>query len=263
MRFECRVAIVFGAGSSGTGLSNGRAIALALAREGAEVFAADINLSSAEETARQVEQAGGVAHPLQCDVASSTDIEAVIDRCCNGSGAPDIVINNVGIADSRPVAEIDDEAWQRVLATNLSGVFFAARAAIPRMSDRGGAIVNVASIAALQWLGSSYPSYSATKAGVIGLTRNLAIAHAHANIRINCVLPGFIDTANAKQNLGIAGDDIGAFRRRRNEKCPMGRMGTVWDVANAVAFLASDQAAYITGTELVVDGGLSITTSAA
>ena len=258
MRLEGRVALVVGAGSSGLGTGIGRAIALALAKAGARVFAADINLESAAETARLIEEAGGSGQPLCCDVSSSHAVNDMVEECRSRAGALNVLINNVGIATSRPAVTIDDVSWNNVVATNLSGVFYACRAAIPLLiNSGGGSIVNVSSIAAFRWLGSAYASYSASKAGIVGLSRNLALEHARDNVRVNCVLPGFIDTVNAQLNLGVGAGDVEAFRRRRDARCPMGRSGSVWDVANAVTFLASDLASYLTATEIVVDGGLS------
>ncbi len=261
-RLRAKVAVVVGAGSSGVTLSNGRAIAVTLAREGAVVVAADISLTEAEQTVGQIAESGGRAHGLLCDATQPEAVRQLFQHSYSLHGRIDIVINNVGIAEVSPLAATTDESWSRVIRVNQSSVFLSCREAIPFMlGSGGGSIVNVASVAAVRWLGVPYASYSATKAAVIGMSRNIALEQASRGIRVNCILPGLIDTPMARASLDTTFADEAAFTRSRNERCPMGFMGTPWDVANAALFLASDEARYITATEIVVDGGLTAAVS--
>ncbi len=257
-RLAGRVALIFGAGSSGNALSNGRAAALAYAREGAVVAAIDINLASAERTAKEITGNGGSALALAADVTDEREVREAVARATTELGVPTLLHNNVGSAQIGGVAGMDRATWDRAMAINVTGVFLACKHTVPHMlAAGGGAIVNVSSIAGIRYVGYDYPAYMAAKAAVNQLTVALALTHARQGIRVNAVLPGLIDTPLVANQLLDDPDGRAAARAQRDEASPTGRMGSPWDVANAAVFLASDDAAYINGVCLPVDGGLS------
>lgn len=260
-RLQDKVALVAGAGSIGPGWGNGKATAVVFAREGAKVLAADINLAAARETKAIVDGEGGVCEALACDVSQGDQVAAMVADCIARFGRLDILHNNVGIVELGGPVEASEEGWDRVTAVNLKSMFLTCKYAIPQMQRQGkGAIVNIASIAGIRWLGVPYISYSATKAAIIQFTRSVALQHARDGIRANSILPGLMNTpmvhASIVEAYGNTADDM---VKKRDAQCPMGHMGEAWDVAYAALFLASDEAKYITGTELVVDGGLTAT----
>ena len=257
-RLPGRVALVFGAGSSGAAMSNGRAAAIAYARAGADVAVIDINLSSAEETAALVRDGGGRALPLTADVTREDDVAQVVAVAADQLGPPTVLHNNVGVALTGGVDVLTRDAWDRALALNVTGVFLTCKHTLPHMLAAGrGAVVNVSSVASIRHLGYDYPAYMAAKAAVNQLTVSLALTHARDGIRVNAILPGLIDTPLVGQQLHTDPAHAAEARARRDEASPTGRMGTPWDVANAAVFLASDDAAYVNGVCLPVDGGLS------
>ena len=230
-RLAGRVAIVFGAGSSGDALSNGRAAAIAYAREGAAVAAVDINLRSAEDTAELVIAEGGLAVPLGADVTEEDDVAAAVMTVVRDLGTPAILHNNVGVAITGGVDELARADWDRAMALNVTGVFLACKHTVPHMLAAGrGAIVNVSSVAGIRHVGYDYPAYMAAKAAVNQLTVALALTHARHGIRVNAVLPGLIDTPLVGRQLHTAAgdlDDATARRRRgqpdRADGQPLGR----------------------------------------
>jgi NAD(P)-dependent dehydrogenase (short-subunit alcohol dehydrogenase family) len=257
-RLAGRVAFVFGAGSSGEAMSNGRAAAIAYAREGATVAVIDINLRSAEETAALVRHDGGTALPLVADVTREEDVVRAVDVAAAQLGVPAVLHNNVGVALTGGVDELTRADWDRALALNVTGVFLTCKHTLPHMLAAGrGAVVNVSSVASIRHLGYDYPAYMAAKAAVNQLTVSLALTHARHGIRVNAVLPGLIDTPLVERQLHTDPGRAAEARARRDDASPTGRMGTPWDVANAAVFLASDDAAYVNGVCLPVDGGLS------
>jgi NAD(P)-dependent dehydrogenase (short-subunit alcohol dehydrogenase family) len=255
-RVKDKVALVFGAGSSGPGWGNGKAAAALYAREGARVYAVDVRAEAAEETRRVIEAEGGQCAALVADVTQSTQIQAVVARVLDEAGRIDILHNNVGITEMGGPIEASEESWHRVLDTNLTGVFLTCKHVLPAMlAQGGGSIINISSLASIQVNTYPYTSYYAAKAGLNHLTRSLAVRYAPDNIRVNAVLPGVIDTPLIYQQIAGQFQDVEAMRQRRNAASPMGRMGDAWDVAHAALFLASDEAKYITGVCLPVDGG--------
>jgi NAD(P)-dependent dehydrogenase (short-subunit alcohol dehydrogenase family) len=264
-RVAGKVAVVVGAGQTpGETVGNGRATAVLLAREGARVLAVDRDLASAEETAAQITAEGGEAVAVRADVTVEDDLVAAIAAARERWGRVDVLHNNVGISlagGDAPVEEIDADAFDRITAVNLRGMVLACKHAIPIMREQGsGVITNISSIAAE--INYPYVAYRTSKAGVIALTEQVAITNARYGIRANAILPGLMDTPMAVENrVGRGGATREEVVAQRNARVPLGaRMGTAWDVAHAALFLASDEARYITATEIVVDGGLIATT---
>ncbi|MEU4893012.1 SDR family oxidoreductase [Streptomyces sp. NPDC044780] len=257
-RLADRTALVFGAGSSGDGVSNGQAAALAFAREGARVAAIDIDADQARRTAEAITAEGGTALPLTADVTDEEQVAAAVAAAERALGTPTVLHNNVGVARLGDITGLDLADWQSALAINVGGVFLTCKHVLPRMvAAGGGAVVNVSSIAAIRDTGYPYPSYSASKAAVNQLTVSLALRHAAEGIRVNAVMPGLIDTPLVAQQIVAGADDPEAALAARHAVSPTGRMGSPWDVAAAAVFLASNEAAYINGVCLPVDGGLT------
>ncbi|MDE0060509.1 MAG: SDR family NAD(P)-dependent oxidoreductase [Defluviicoccus sp.] len=266
-----RVAIVVGAGSVGPGWGNGKAAAVLFAREGARVLAVDIDADAAGETAAIVAREGGTAETFTADVSRADEVRAMVDACLDRFGRIDVLHNNVGIVQPRPTAEVDEAEWDRVCAVNLKGMFLACRAVLPAMERNAfrvdedgrrigrGAIVNISSVSGIRWTGVPYVTYSVTKGAVLPLTRSIALEYAARGIRANAILPGLMNTPMIVEPLKDAygGGDVGRMIEARDAQCPTGYMGDGWDVARAALFLASDDARYVTGAELVVDGGIS------
>ena len=260
-RLKGKVALVTGAGSVGPGWGNGKATSVLFAREGARVFAADLNESAAEETVEIIRQEGGEAAAHRADVADAAQVAAMVEACLSCFGRLDILHNNVGIAEVGGVVEASEKSWDRVMDVNIKSMFLTCKRAIPAMlAQGGGAIVNVGSVAGIRWLGVPYISYQASKAAVIQFTRSVALEYADRGIRANSILPGLMNTPMIVEPLTAAyGGDLQKMIEIRDSQCPLGHMGDAWDVAYAALFLASDEAKYVTATELIVDGGLSAT----
>ncbi len=259
-RLKGKTAIVTGAGSVGPGWGNGKAAAVLFAREGAAVFAVDIDPDAAAETKAIIEGEGGACEAHRADVSDAGEVEALVGRCLDRFGRIDVLHNNVGIVELGGPVELSEEAWDRVAAVNLKSMFLTCKHVLPVMERQGGgAIVNISSVSGIRWSGVSYISYSTTKGAVLPFTRSVALEYAGRNIRANSVLPGLMNTPMIVEPLADAyGEgDVGRMIEARDAQCPMGHMGDAWDVAHAALFLASDEAKYITGAELVVDGGLS------
>jgi len=260
-RLKEKVALVSGAGSSGPGWGNGKATAVLFAREGARVLAVDINFAAVVETKRIIEAEGGICEAVAGDVSRTDDVAAVVDACILAFGRIDVLHNNVGIVEVGGPVETSEESWDRVNDVNMKSMFLTCKQVLPHMIRQGkGAIVNIASVSGIRWLGVPYISYAATKAAIIQFTRVIALQYARSGIRANSILPGMMNTpmVHAAEVIAAYGGSAEEMVRRRDEQCPMGRMGDAWDVAYAALFLASDEAKYITGTELIVDGGLTV-----
>jgi NAD(P)-dependent dehydrogenase (short-subunit alcohol dehydrogenase family) len=262
-RLSGKSALVIGAGSIGPGWGNGKAISVLLAREGASVFCVDINGAAAEETAGLITSEGGIARPWKADATNGVKVQEVVEECVRAFGAVDILCNNIGIVEVGGVVELSEETWQRVFDINLKTCFLGMKYVIPHMVRHGGgAIVNISSIASIRYTGVPYATYSATKAAMNHLTRTTAAEYALQQVRVNAVLPGLMKTPMVEHSLGLAkkyaDGDLEEMWRVRDAQCPMGHMGDAWDVANAVLFLASPESRYITGVELLVDGGITL-----
>ena len=257
-RLGGKVAIVTGAGSSGPGWGNGKAAAVLFAREGARVFAVDLSREAVEETRGIIAAERGVCEAHVADVSRSDQVEAMVRRCREAFGRIDVLQNNVGILALGGPVELPEEAWDRLAVVNVKSMFLTCKHVLPVMEAQGGgAIVNIASVAGIRYLGVPYVAYSTTKGAVLAFTRSVAVQYAPRGIRANAVLPGLMDTPMVAAGLPSAYGDAEQMRKARAAQCPMGRMGDAWDVAHASLFLASDEAKYVTGAELVVDGGLT------
>ncbi|MDP6352386.1 MAG: SDR family NAD(P)-dependent oxidoreductase [Alphaproteobacteria bacterium] len=260
-RLKDKVAFISGAGAIGPGWGNGKAVAVLFAREGAKVFALDIDRDAAEEVRQIIAEEGGACTVVQADVTKAGEVEAAVAACIAAHGRIDVLHNNVGIVVGGGPVEADEESWDRGQAVNLKSMFLTCKSVLPHMERQGGgAIINISSIAADRWLGVSYASYAATKAGMLGLSQNMAIQYAAKNIRSNCILPGIMDTPLLRNLLAeiYPEEEIPERIAYRDSQVPMGKMGDAWDVAYTALFLASDESRYITGTQIVVDGGLSV-----
>lgn len=260
-RLKDKVALVFGAGSVGEGWGNGKAAAVAYAREGAAVACVDIGLAAAEATRDIIAGEGGRAIACAADVTKLAEIEGAVAATLEAFGGRiDVLHNNVGINIPGGPVEASEESWDKVMAVNAKSVFLACKAVLPVMERQGsGAIVNISSLAAIRWTGYPYGSYYASKAAVNHFTRAVAVQYAAKGIRANAILPGTMDTPHIYQQISGYYDSVEEMVKARNEIPPMKRMGDAWDIANAAVFLASDEARYITGVELCVDGGLHCT----
>jgi NAD(P)-dependent dehydrogenase (short-subunit alcohol dehydrogenase family) len=261
-RLKGKVAMVVGAGSIGPGWGNGKATAVTFAREGAQVFCVDRNAASAEETVSIIKGEGGKAISYTADVSRAAEIEAMVEACLKAFGRIDVLDNNVGIAEMGSVVEVAESEWDRVLAVNLKSAYLAMKHVIPVMVRQGGgSIINISSIASIRHVGISYVSYGASKAAMNQMTRTTAVEYAPHHVRVNAILPGLMKTPMVEHSAGLAASyakgDVEAMWRARDAQVPMGHMGEAWDVANAALFLACDEARYVTGIELVVDGGLT------
>jgi NAD(P)-dependent dehydrogenase (short-subunit alcohol dehydrogenase family) len=262
MRLKDKVAVVIGAGQRpGPTLGNGRATALLFAREGARVLAVDRSLDSAEETAGRIRKEGGEAYAFPADVTDESSLQAAVADCLERWKRIDVLHYNVGISiagGDAPVTEITAEAFDRIVAVNLRGMVMACKHSLPVMRRQRSGVINLISSMAA-WSEYPYVTYKTSKAAVIALAQQIAIQNAKYGIRANVILPGLIDTPMAvdtrAETTGRPREDIVA---ERNARVPMGKMGTAWDVAYAALFLASDEAAFITGIALPVDGGTSV-----
>ena len=257
-----RIAIVTGAGSVGPGWGNGKATAVLFARQGASVFLVDVNEAAAQETHAIISSESGTSAVHCCDMLVAAEVEAMVQACVKRFGRIDVLVNNVGGSAPGDAVSMAEDVWDRQIDFNLKTPFLGCKYVIPAMQRQGkGAIVNVSSVAGLRndgHGGRQHVAYSASKAAVIQFSRSTAGAFVKQGIRVNTVVPGLMHTPLVEQRLAktVASGDADALIASRNARCPMGRMGTAWDVAHAALFLASDEANYITGTEIVVDGGL-------
>lgn len=257
-RLKGKVALVFGAGSIGPGWGNGKATAVAYAREGARVIAIDLNAEAAKETAAIIHSEGGACEAVTANVTVSEDIRRVVSHTMGLHGRIDILHNNVGMAYVGGPVEMSEKTWNDSMLLNVGSLFLTCKHVLPVMEAQGaGAIVNVSSIASIRWLGTPYISYAASKAGVNQFTQAIALQYARKGIRANAILPGMMDTPTARVALNSQFDDEADLVARRNAACPTGSMGDAWDIAHASVFLASDEARYITGVLLPVDGGMT------
>jgi len=260
MRLKNKVAIVVGAGQTpGDTIGNGRATAILFAREGARVVLVDHNYESAFETQAMIEAEGGTCFSFKADVTREVDCKAFVQAAIDAYGRIDVLHNNVGIGGGDDeILSLTEEAWDRIMTVNLKGMFLSSRSVLPFMrQQRSGSIINISSIAAI--CSTGIVAYKTSKAGVNALTHQIALENAKYNIRANAIMPGLMNTPMAIEGIskarGVAKEDL---IRQRDASVPLGaKMGTAWDVAYAALFLASDEAKFITGVMLPVDGGQS------
>jgi NAD(P)-dependent dehydrogenase (short-subunit alcohol dehydrogenase family) len=260
MRVKGKVAVVVGAGQTrGDTMGNGRATSLLLSREGATVLAVDRDVASAEETVALIEADGGVASSLRANVTSEADCAAIAAAVVERHGRVDVLVNNVGIGTrDNSATRLEDDAWDLIHDVNLKGMWLTCKHVLPLMRERGsGSVVNISSVAAV--CSTPFLAYKTSKAGVNPLTQHLANSSAKRGVRVNAVLPGLMDTPMAIEGISSAlGMDPDDLRAGRDALVPLrAKQGTAWDVAHAVLFLASDDAGFITGVCLPVDGGQS------
>jgi NAD(P)-dependent dehydrogenase (short-subunit alcohol dehydrogenase family) len=249
MKLQDRAAVITGAGSG-----IGRAMALQFAREGARVLAADVNAAAAEETAALVRDAGGEALPLQVNVTEPAEVRAMLERARDAFGGVQILCNNAGIGSTTDVVDCEPDEWDRVMAVNVKGVFLGCKYAIPIMlAGGGGSIVNTASVAGMVGI-VKRAVYCASKGAVIALTKQVAVEYVEQGIRCNCVCPGTVDSPWVGRLLSQTEDPQSA-RAALVARQPIGRLGTPEEVAAAALYLCSDDASFITGSSLVLDGG--------
>jgi NAD(P)-dependent dehydrogenase (short-subunit alcohol dehydrogenase family) len=259
-RLAGKIALVTGAGSVGPGWGNGRAIAVRFAEEGARVFAVESSLDRMEETVARVREGGGSLQVGHCDVTDAASVAAAVADCLGAFGRIDVLVNNVGGSAPGGPVEMSEAVWDAQIDVNLKSVFLMLKEVLPVMQRQSsGAVVNIASTSALRWTGSAQVAYAATKAAVIQLSRVVAVQYAARGIRVNCVVPGQLHTPMVEARLAgqRAGGDVERLLAERRGRIPLPFMGDGRDTANAALFLASDEARFVTGTEIVVDGGMT------
>jgi NAD(P)-dependent dehydrogenase (short-subunit alcohol dehydrogenase family) len=252
-RLAGKVAIVTGAGSRAEGIGNGRAAAVLFAREGARVLLVDQNHQAAESTRALIVGEGGEAAVFDADVTRADQCRAMVDEAIRRWGRLDILDNNVGIGGRATVVDVEEADWDHMMRVNVTSMMLACKHAIPAMARTGGgAIVNISSISALRPRGLT--PYSVSKGAIITLTRAMAVDHAHQGIRVNCIAPGPMYTPMMYAD-GMSPE----LREQRRRASPLGLEGTGWDVGYAALYLVSDEARYVTGVVLPVDGGVTLT----
>lgn len=259
-RLEGKVAIITGAGCVGPGWGNGRAAAVRFAQEGAKIFAVDRDMDAMQETLSRIAEFGGTVTPWTCDVMSNDDVAAMVQACKDTYGRVDILVNNVGGSAKGGPVELSEADWDRQIDFNLKSVFLTCKHVLPIMEAQGGgSIVNMSSTSGTRWTGSAQIGYASSKAGIIQFSKVVGVQYASKNIRVNTVVPGQMHTPMVEARLAgqRAGGDIDALLAQRQARIPLGFMGDGRDTANAALFLASDEARFITASEIVVDGGMS------
>lgn len=260
-RLENKVALVTGAGCVGPGWGNGRAVCVRFAEEGAKIFAVDRDVEAMHETVERVRAIGGEIAAIACDVTDSAAVERAVAACVETYGRVDVLVNNVGGSAHGGPVDLDEDKWDAQIALNLKSVYLTCKHVLPVMEKQGaGAIVNTASTSGIRWTGAAQVAYAASKAGVIQLSRVVAVEYAARGIRVNTVVPGQLHTPMVEARLAgqRAGGDVDALLKQRVARIPLGFMGDGRDTANAALYLASDEARFVTGTEVVVDGGMTV-----
>lgn len=258
LNLQGKVALIMGCGAVAKGWGNGRATAVLMARQGARVFGTDLVLENAQETRNVIAAEGFEADVVACDSTKAEQVRQAVDACMARHGRIDILVNNVGLSQPGGPVDMDEAVWDAQMQVNLKGAFLTCKYVLPIMKKQGGgAVVNVSSVAGLRYVGKPQVAYAAAKAGLMHFTRTTAVIHAPDGIRLNCVVPGLMHTPLLEGLAGkYANGDTQGFIDHRNNQVPMKHMGDGWDTAHAVLFLAADESRYVTGTEIVVDGGL-------
>ncbi len=256
-----KVAIITGAGCVGPGWGNGRATTYRFIEEGAKVFGVDQSEDALAETIDKAKILKGDLTTYICNVTDSVAVAKMVETCIDRFGRLDVLVNNVGGSRAGGPVELSEEDWNSQIDQNLKSVFLGCKYALPYLEkDGGGSIVNIASTSAIRWSGSAQVAYAATKAGVIQMSRVVAVQHASKKIRVNTVVPGQLHTPLVEARLADqrAGGEINALLSQRLSRIPMGFMGDGTDTANAAVYLASEEARFVTGTEIIVDGGMTV-----
>jgi NAD(P)-dependent dehydrogenase (short-subunit alcohol dehydrogenase family) len=261
-RLKDKVAIVAGAGSIGEGWSNGKATAVLFAREGAKVFAVDRDLKAAEDTRDFITSEGGECTAHRCDVSVATEVDAMVAACIAAYDRVDVLFNNVGMQVVGGPLEVKEQDWDRLMTVNVKSMYLTCRAAIPHMIKQGGgSIINNSSTAAIRFTYANV-AYSASKGAVKQLSQNIGVQYAAKGIRCNTVMPGYIATPRIIGRLKRSNpQDYDAKIKERQRAVPTGTLGSAWDVAYGVLYLASDEAKFVNATELVIDGGQTASTT--
>ena len=262
LNLDGKTAIVTGCGSEGEGWGNGRAIATLLARQGAKVIGTDLNYKAAKNTQDFILKENNKCEIHEVNMSNKKDVDSFFKNVTKQHENINILVNNVGRSEPGDPEVLDYDVWREQFSTNLDTAFFAIKQIIPTMKKNGGgSIVNISSVAGMRYVGKPQVGYSASKAALMQMTKTTAIIHAENKIRLNCVVPGLMHTPLVERLANKYADgQYDEFVKTRNNQVPMKKMGSSFDVANAVLFLASDESKYITGTEIVVDGGLTATT---
>ena len=262
LNLDGKTAIVTGCGSEGEGWGNGRAIATLLARQGAKVIGTDLNYKAAKNTQDFILKENNKCEIHEVNMSNKKDVDSFFKNVTKQQEKINILVNNVGRSEPGDPEVMDYDVWREQFSTNLDTAFFSIKQVIPTMKKiGGGSIVNISSVAGMRYVGKPQVGYSASKAALMQMTKTTAIIHAENKIRLNCVVPGLMHTPLVERLANKYADGkYDEFVKTRNNQVPMKKMGSSFDVANAVLFLASDEAKYITGTEIVVDGGLTATT---
>ena len=262
LRLDGKVALVTGCGTVGEGWGNGKATSVLLARQGASVFGCDLQLDAAQATRDLILKEGGKAEVQASDVTKASEVKALVEACLARFGRIDILVNNVGRSEPGDPVTMDEEVWDEQMDVNVKTAFLTCKHVLPVMERQGGgSVINIASIAGLRYIGKPQVAYAAGKAAMMQLTQTTAVIYAARQIRLNSVVPGLVFTPLVKRLADkYAKGDYEGFVAHRHQQVPMGHMGDAWDVANAVVFLASDEAKYITGQQIVVDGGITAAT---
>jgi NAD(P)-dependent dehydrogenase (short-subunit alcohol dehydrogenase family) len=261
-----KIALIIGVGQAGPANTstwgNGAAIAYTLAQSGCIIFGVDLNASAAEWTASRIRSAGGQCDTFLANATSSADIQRAVSACMEQHNRIDILVNNVGMTASADPGTMSEDLWDRQLTLNLKSVFLANRLVLPIMARQGsGSIINNASIAGLRYLGKPQIAYATAKAAVLHYTRATACMYADRGVRMNALAPGMIFTPLIESLKNSEDEGMReTFRKITEHNVPMGRLGDAWDVANAAAYLASEVSRYVNGQQLVMDGGLTVST---
>lgn len=260
MKLKDRVVIVTGAGSVAPGWGIGKACSVAYARNGAKVAVVDVSREAALETAGIIESEGGTCLAIELNVADSAGVQRMVQQVCDRWGTIDVLHHNVGIGKVGGPVDTSFEDWQRVQSVNMDSLFHLTKAVIPVMeSAKRGALLATSSVAGIRYVGYPHLAYSVTKAATIHYMKMLALQYAGTGIRANSIVAGLIDTPRIAQTVAkqFSEDSLDQAKAARAAQVPLRKSGNAWDIANAAVFLASDDAGYITATELIVDGGLT------
>jgi len=261
-RLDGKVALVTGCGTLGDGWGNGKAAAAVLAKQGAKIYGCDLNIEAARQCAEAVAAEGGVITVKQCDVTDADQVADLVRSCIDTYGRIDVLVNNVGRSEPGDPVSMSQDTWDDQIQVNLTSAFLCCKHVIPVMkSAGGGSIINISSIAGLRYAGKPQVGYAAAKAALMQMTATTAVIYAGDGVRLNSVVPGLMFTPLVERLAQkYAKGDYEGFVAHRHAQVPSGRMGDAWDVAHAVAFLASDESRYITGQQIVVDGGITMAT---